>query len=146
LAASHLGLSAQLVDDGLKALQALGNLWLCGAVLTGVVAQTSIDASERLGMLSAPCINDADRIKQFRVLDTVKFPQHAPRTTDLAPGFEPATARPPATMMGYRSGDEARIHWVFCLPMLFSFAQFVPRFVPRTLVRDPDLPVIIRHL
>ena len=61
-------------------------------------------------------------------------------------GFEPATARPPATMMGYRSGDEARIHWVFCLPMLFSFAQFVPRFVPRTLVRGPDLPVIIRHL
>ena len=50
-------------------------------------------------------------------------------------GFEPATARPPATMMGCHSGDEARIHWVFCLPMLFSFAQFVPRSVPRAYVR-----------
>jgi hypothetical protein len=50
-------------------------------------------------------------------------------------GFEPATARPPAQTLGYRSGDEARIHWVFCLPMLFSFAQFVPRSVPRAYVR-----------
>lgn len=70
----HLWLSTQLVNDGPKALQALGNLWLIDAVLTSVVALTSVNTSERLGMLRAPRINDIDRIKQFRALNTVKFP------------------------------------------------------------------------
>ena len=53
-------------------------------------------------------------------------------------GFEPATARPPARGTGCGSGIEARIHWVCGASMLPSFAQFVPRFVPRTYVRIRD--------